>query len=88
MAFTKDQIEYLHNTGQMSDWAYYQTNGKTLQENYTEIRRRQAADNRRLLEERRQQKANEAALEAEIEKRVGTVVEKTLSDLLKALDQH
>ena len=30
MAFTRDQIEYLHHTGKMPDWAYYQQVGKPL----------------------------------------------------------
>ena len=34
MAFSKEQIEYLHNAGKMPDWAYYQQNGATAQENY------------------------------------------------------
>ncbi len=40
MAFTLEQIESLHNAGLMSDWAYYQQNGKSLQENYIEIERK------------------------------------------------
>lgn len=31
-------IEYLHNTGKMPDWAYYQQNGKTAQENFRDQR--------------------------------------------------
>lgn len=34
MAFSKEQIEYLHNTGKMPDWVYYQQNGASAQENY------------------------------------------------------
>ena len=40
MAFTPEQIEYLHSTGQMPDWVYYQQNGRSLQENYNEIKRK------------------------------------------------
>ena len=35
MAYNKEQIEYLHDSGKMPDWAYYQQNGATAQENYT-----------------------------------------------------
>ena len=34
MEYTKEQIEYLRNSGKMPDWAYYQQNGATAQENY------------------------------------------------------
>ena len=34
MAYTKEQIEYLHDSGKMPDWAYYQQNVATAQENY------------------------------------------------------
>ena len=34
MAYTKEQIEYLHDSGKMPDWAYYQQNRTTAQENY------------------------------------------------------
>lgn len=34
MAYTKEQIEYLHDSGKMPDRVYYQQNGATAQENY------------------------------------------------------
>ena len=34
MAFTPEEIEYYHNRGLMPDWAYYQQNGKSAEENY------------------------------------------------------
>ncbi len=34
MSYSKEMIEYLHDTGKMPDWVYYQQNGKSLQENY------------------------------------------------------
>lgn len=36
MAFSKEMLEYLHDSGQMPDWAYYQQNGKSASENYRE----------------------------------------------------
>lgn len=44
MSHTKEQIEYLHNSGNMPDWAYYQQNRATAQENYN--RQIQAFKNR------------------------------------------
>ena len=38
MAYTLEQIEYLHNTGKMPDWIYYQQNGKSASENYVRIK--------------------------------------------------
>lgn len=34
MSYNKEQIEYLHYIGKIPDWAYYQQNGATVQENY------------------------------------------------------
>lgn len=33
---TEETIEYLHKKGSMPDWAYYQQNGKSPEENYRE----------------------------------------------------
>ena len=57
MAFTPEQIEYLHSTGQMPDWVYYQQNGRSLQENYNEIKRKNSERTRRQIEERRKREA-------------------------------
>jgi 5,10-methylene-tetrahydrofolate dehydrogenase/methenyl tetrahydrofolate cyclohydrolase len=40
MALTQEQIEWLHDNGKMPDWAYFQQNGKTAQQNYVEATRR------------------------------------------------
>lgn len=82
MAYTKEQIEWLHDNGQMPDWAYYQQNGKTTQENWNEQHRKIIERYRqREAEERRQaeEKAREKKLEADLEKQL----EKALYDLLK-----
>lgn len=36
MAYTQEQIEYLHNIGKMPDWIYYQQNNKSPQQNIDE----------------------------------------------------
>ena len=36
MTLSKDQLDYLHDTGKMPDWIYYQQNGKSASENYRE----------------------------------------------------
>lgn len=38
-AITNFEVEYLHSIGKMPDWAYYQKNGRTAQENYILHRR-------------------------------------------------
>lgn len=78
MAYTKEQIEYLHNSGKMPDWAYYQQNGATAQENYN--RQIQAFRNRMM--ERQQQEQQQK----EIEKQIEDKLEEILGDLLKDLD--
>jgi len=36
MAYTLEQIEWLHDHGKMPDWAYYQQNGKSATMNLYE----------------------------------------------------
>ena len=90
MAYTQEQIEWLHDNGKMPDWAYFQQNGKTAQQNYVEATRRakekilkryeeQQAEVRRKAEE----KELEKKLEAELEKKLEKTLEKALDDLLK-----
>ena len=40
MAFSQEMIEKLHREGKMPDWAYYQQNGKSAQENWEEQHRK------------------------------------------------
>ena len=77
MAYTKEQIEYLHDSGKMPDWAYYQQNGATAQENYN--RQIQAFRNRML------ERYQEEQQEKEIEKQIEDKLEEILEDLLKDL---
>ena len=90
MKFTPQEIEWLHDNGKMPDWAYFQQNGKTAQQNYVEATRRarekilkhyeeQQAEARRKAEE----KKLEAELEKKIEKQLEQAIEKALDDLLK-----
>ena len=82
MAYTLEEIEYLHDTGKMPDWIYYQMNGKTLQENYNSIvRKREVEFYKKLKEQERQKQQKE--LEAEIEKQAEKAIEKALEELLK-----
>ena len=79
MAFSKEQIEYLHNTGKMPDWAYYQQNGGSAQENYN--RQIQAFRNR--LRDRQQEKQQQKEIEKQIEKQLEDKIEEILEDLLQ-----
>jgi molecular chaperone GrpE (heat shock protein) len=86
MAYTQEQIEWLHDHGKMPDWIYYQVNGKSAQENYNEQHKKILERYRAREEEARrqaEQKKAEAELEKEIEAKVEKTVEKVLEDLLK-----
>lgn len=86
MAYTLEQIEYLHDRGLMPDWVYYQQNGKSAQENYNAQRKKFQEQYRQREAERtrREQLAREEKqLEAEMEKKLEKVIEKALEDLLK-----
>lgn len=75
MAFSQEMIEKLHREGKMPDWAYYQQNGKSAQENWEE-------QHRKIMEWLHEQEAQKQ-LEKDIEKQVYDAVEKALDELLK-----
>lgn len=77
MSHTKEQIEYLHNSGNMPDWAYYQQNRATAQENYN--RQIQAFKNR--ITERQQQKQQQDEIEKQLEDKLEEILEDLLKDL-------
>ena len=79
MAYNTELIEYLHNSGKMPDWAYYQQNGATAQQNYN--RQIQAIRNR--LKDRQQEKQQQKEIEKQIEKQLEEKIEETLEELLK-----
>lgn len=86
MALTHDQIEWLHDNGKMPDWAYFQQNGKTAQQNFAEATRRARERILRNYNEQQEQarrKEEEKKLEADIEKQVEKALEKALDELLK-----
>ncbi len=37
---SNELLEYLHKSGQMPDWAYYQQNGKSVNKNLIDIRQK------------------------------------------------
>ena len=91
MAFSKGMLEYLHDSGQMPDWAYYQQNGKSASENLQDallreqrqrfIRRRQEQE---LAEYKRsREKEIDEELEKQLEEKLGDTLDKVLYDLLK-----
>ena len=83
MAYTLEQIEYLHDIGVMPDWAYYQQNGKTAQKNYDIQHQKIQTETRRRIEEKRRSRENEKQIEKEIEYKVSIVVNKVLNELFK-----
>ena len=70
MSLTKEQIEYLHDSGLMPDMYYYQINGKSFQENYISIHRQRQQEYKKLLVERQQQKELEKQLDTAIEEAI------------------
>lgn len=76
MSLTQKEIEYLHDTGKMPDWYYYQVNGKSFQENYITIHRQRQLQYRKLLVERQQQKELEKELDIAIEKALENAIGK------------
>lgn len=77
MAYTKEQIEYLHDSGKMPDWAYYHQNGATAQENYN--RQIQAFRNR--LRDKQQEEQQQKEMEKQIDDKLEKILEDLLNDL-------
>lgn len=75
MNLTKEQIEYLHDSGKMPDFAYYQLNGKTAQVNYR--LQKQALRRSMLLDPKA-----EAEIEAEIKDQLDQLIERSIDNLL------
>ena len=86
MALTQEQIEWLHDNGKMPDWAYFQQNGKTAQQNFVEATKKARE---RILkeyyarEEEAKRKEEQKQLEKDIEKQIEKGLEKALEELLK-----
>ena len=90
MSLTLQEIEWLHDNGKMPDWAYYQQNGKSAQENFNlqrkkilaEIEQREA-ERRKREQEAQERKKLEKELEAQVQEQVEQAIEKALAELLK-----
>lgn len=89
-------IEFLHDSGKMPDEYYYQVNGKSFQENYTEIRRKQQKRSQELIYEEREarrqkalearkEKEFEAELDKQVEEKVGAAVEAAIEKAFEKL---
>lgn len=83
MAFTQQEIEYYHDRGLMPDWAYYQQNGKSAQENYIAQTRKIKDAAMERIREQQQQEALEKYVTKMVEDKLEDTLEKVLDDLLK-----
>ena len=85
--FSKEMLEYLHDSRQMPDWAYYQQNGKILDKNYRAIVNREQRRFREEIElqeyKARREKEIEEELEKEAEEKLSITLNKLLDNLLK-----
>ena len=68
----RDMIEQLWKAGKMPDWAYYQQNGKTAEENYREQKARFAEH-------------IENDIEKQIDKKLPVLLDTALSKMLDGL---
>lgn len=96
MAYTLEQIEWLHDHGKMPDWAYYQQNGKSATMNLYEQTKKfkervlkeeqeRQEEAKRKAEEMKLEKEIEKKLEKQIETQLEEAVQKALENLLKDL---
>ena len=77
--FSKEQVEYLHNTGKMPDWAYYQQNGNGITENYRE---QKAKIDQRIIQDN-ERKQQEKEMERYIQKSIEEAIQKSMIEILK-----
>lgn len=77
--FSKEQVEYLHNTGKMPDWAYYQQNGNGITENYRE--QKVKIDQRIIQDIERKQYGKET--EKNIQESIEEIIQKSMIEILK-----
>lgn len=77
--FSKEQVEYLHNTGKMPDWVYYQQNGNGITENYREQKAK--IDQRIIQDIERKQQGKE--MERCIQESIEEVIQKSMIEILK-----
>jgi hypothetical protein len=74
-----EMIEYYHDRGLMPDWAYYQQNGKSVEENWIEQQKKIEQKYLEKQRETQQQKALEEYIGEMTEEQLG----KCLDDLFK-----
>ena len=83
---SKEMIGYLHDSGQMPDWAYYQQNGKSASENIRDQRKRELLrqQERDLAKYKARREAEiEAELEEQLEEKLPETLDKVFDDLFK-----
>lgn len=79
MAYTREQIEQLHNSGKMPDWVYYQSVDKPAWQAIQEQRDKFISQ----LEDRKRQEAEEKELEQIVSQKLQEALKKALGDLFK-----
>ena len=94
MAYSKEMIEWLHDTGRMPDWAYFQQNGKTAQENYVEATKRARErilknyyEEKERAKKKEEEKTQMKELEKQIEEQAEETIGRVLEELLKGFSQ-
>lgn len=81
---TKYIIDLLKHKGKTRDMFYNQVNGKTIQENYNEIKRKRQTEREIEREiEKEVEKRVEQELEKQVEEKLSSLLEQKLSELLK-----
>ena len=79
MPLTPAEANYYHDRGMMPDWAWFQQNGRTAQENY----KYQKDKMRMELEQRRQEEEQQKQIEKQIQEGLDKAIDKAMKDLFK-----
>ena len=80
MAYSKEYIDFLHNTGRMPDRFYYQLNGGDLMTNYIQIKQRRSDEARQkyisVVLNNREEMEQKALFEKELEQQLSKAFDK------------
>ena len=81
----KEMLEYLHNSGLMPDFYYYQVNGKSFSENYIEVMDKQNLAVQDFLFDKRKLGQIEAEFDQQVEEKLSQAIEDALDDIFSYL---
>ena len=79
MPLTPKEADYYHDRGLMPDWAWFQQNGRTAQENYEYHKNKL----NREIDQQRQEEEQKKQIEKQIQEGLDKAIDKAMKDIFK-----